>query len=134
LEEEEDGEWVIEDHAKGGREPSKSEKLYVTGCNKKEKAEEISRPVGGYQAARCKQLRVLPEDGRIDRQTLCSWMKFLRRKKAAAVSASFVLSTIDRRFESPQGLGIFLFTTASRPALGPIQPPIQRVPGALSLG
>jgi hypothetical protein len=30
-------------------------------------------------------------------------------------------------------LGIFLFITASRTALGPIQPPIQWVPGALSL-
>jgi hypothetical protein len=40
----------------------------------------------------------------------------------------------DRRFESRQGLGIFLFTTASRPALGPIYPPIQWVPEALSLG
>jgi hypothetical protein len=35
---------------------------------------------------------------------------------------------------SRQGLGIFLFTTASKPALGPTQPPIQWVPGALSLG
>jgi hypothetical protein len=33
-----------------------------------------------------------------------------------------------------QGLGIFLFTTVSRPALGPTQPPIQWVPGNLSLG
>jgi hypothetical protein len=32
------------------------------------------------------------------------------------------------------GLGIFLFTTASRPALGPTQSPIQWVPRALSLG
>jgi hypothetical protein len=31
-------------------------------------------------------------------------------------------------------LGIFLFTTASRKALGPTQHPIQWVPGALSLG
>jgi hypothetical protein len=39
----------------------------------------------------------------------------------------------DREFESRQGLGIFLFTTASRMALGPTQPPIQWTPGALSL-
>jgi hypothetical protein len=37
-------------------------------------------------------------------------------------------------FESWQGLGIFLFTTMSRRVLGPIQPPILWVPGALSLG
>jgi hypothetical protein len=37
-------------------------------------------------------------------------------------------------FESQRGLGIFLFTIASRTALEPTQPPIQRVPGALSLG
>jgi hypothetical protein len=35
---------------------------------------------------------------------------------------------------SRQGLGIFFSTTASRPALGPTQLPIQLVPGALSLG
>jgi hypothetical protein len=40
----------------------------------------------------------------------------------------------ERRFESGQGLEIFLFTTASRPALQPTQPPIQWIPGALSLG
>jgi hypothetical protein len=39
----------------------------------------------------------------------------------------------DRGFESRQGLGIFLFTNALRPALGITQPPIQRVPGDLSL-
>jgi hypothetical protein len=31
-------------------------------------------------------------------------------------------------------MGIFLFITASRTVLGPTQSPIQRVPGALSLG
>jgi hypothetical protein len=40
-----------------------------------------------------------------------------------------------RGFDSRRGLGIFLFTTAvSGTALGPTQPPIQCVPGALSLG
>jgi hypothetical protein len=37
-------------------------------------------------------------------------------------------------FRSRQWLGIFLFTTACIPALGPTQPPIQWVPEALSLG
>jgi hypothetical protein len=36
-------------------------------------------------------------------------------------------------FDSPRGLGIFLFTAVSRPALGPTQPPIQWVTGALSV-
>jgi hypothetical protein len=40
----------------------------------------------------------------------------------------------NRGFESRQVLGIFLFTTVSRTAVGPTQPPIQWVPGALSLG
>jgi hypothetical protein len=37
-------------------------------------------------------------------------------------------------FDYRRGLGIFLFTTASRTALRPTQPPVQWVLGALSLG
>jgi hypothetical protein len=37
-------------------------------------------------------------------------------------------------FNSWQGLGIFLFTTKSRAALVSTWPPIQWIPGALSLG
>jgi hypothetical protein len=40
----------------------------------------------------------------------------------------------DRGFVSGRGWEFFLFTTASRPALGPTQPLIKRVQGALSLG
>jgi hypothetical protein len=40
----------------------------------------------------------------------------------------------DGGFEFGQELGISLFTTMSRQVLGPTQPPIQWVPGALSLG
>jgi hypothetical protein len=39
----------------------------------------------------------------------------------------------DRESQSRQELGIFLFTTVSRPALGPTQPPIQWIPEALCL-
>jgi hypothetical protein len=37
-------------------------------------------------------------------------------------------------FDSRRGLGIFLLTTASRPALRPIEPPTQWARGAFSLG
>jgi hypothetical protein len=37
-------------------------------------------------------------------------------------------------FDSRRGLGIYLFTTASRAALGPTQLPVQLVPRAPSLG
>jgi hypothetical protein len=37
-------------------------------------------------------------------------------------------------FDSRRRLGIFLFTTVSRPALGPTQPPISWLQGTISLG
>jgi hypothetical protein len=37
-------------------------------------------------------------------------------------------------FDSRRGLGNFLFTTASRTALKPTEPPNQWVPGVISLG
>jgi hypothetical protein len=37
-------------------------------------------------------------------------------------------------FDFREGLGIFLFTTVSKTALGPTQPPIHWLPAALSLG
>jgi hypothetical protein len=40
----------------------------------------------------------------------------------------------DREFESRQEPRSFHFTDSSRTALGPTQPPIQRVTGAISLG
>jgi len=40
----------------------------------------------------------------------------------------------DRESQFREVLGIIILTTESRPDLGPTQPPIQWVPGALSLG
>jgi hypothetical protein len=51
-----------------------------------------------------------------------------------STSSYFTIGLDDQGFESRQGLGIFLFTTASRQVLGPTQPPIQWETGALSLG
>jgi hypothetical protein len=37
-------------------------------------------------------------------------------------------------FNSRQGQEIFMYSTVSRPALGPMQPPVQCIPGTLSPG
>jgi hypothetical protein len=50
-----------------------------------------------------------------------------------SIALSYVLDDGVLWFGFRRGLGIFLFTTASRTTLGPTQPPIQWVPGALSL-
>jgi len=69
--------------------------------------------------------------------------KFIRsmerlRKNMLKSSTSIQTRLLDTlgvlRFDSRRGLGIFLFTTASRTIMGPTQLPIQWVPGALPLG
>jgi hypothetical protein len=52
---------------------------------------------------------------------------------SVGIALSYGLEDRDSRVRFPAGAGNFLFTTASRTALGPTQPPINWVPGALSL-
>jgi hypothetical protein len=52
---------------------------------------------------------------------------------SVGISLAYGLDNRGSRVRFPAGLGISLFTTVSRMALGPPQPPIQWVPGALSL-
>jgi hypothetical protein len=57
-----------------------------------------------------------------------------RRDSSVGIATRLRAGRARFRVRFPEGLGIFLFTTVSRTALGPTQPPIQWVPGALSLG
>jgi len=50
------------------------------------------------------------------------------------IALGYGLDDRGSRFNSQRELGIFPFTAASKTALVPTQPPIQWVPGALSLG
>jgi hypothetical protein len=56
------------------------------------------------------------------------------RSRDSSVVQHWACGLDGRWFEFRKGLGIFLFTIAFRPALGPTQPPIQWAPRALSLG
>jgi hypothetical protein len=63
------------------------------------------------------------------------WIRPRRPKEPGQLSGKALgYGLDDRGFEFWQGVGIFLFTTAYRPALRPTQPPFQGVPGDLFLG
>jgi hypothetical protein len=59
---------------------------------------------------------------------------FKSRDSSVSIALGYGLDDRCSRVRFPAGLRIFLFTTTSRTALGPTQPPIQWVPGALHLG
>jgi hypothetical protein len=56
------------------------------------------------------------------------------RDSSVGIALGYGLDDRSSEFRFPAGDEIFLFITASRTALGPTQPPIQWVPGALFLG
>jgi hypothetical protein len=56
------------------------------------------------------------------------------RHSSVGIALGYGLDDRVLGFDSRRGLGILLFTIASRTALGYTQPPIQWVPEALSLG
>jgi hypothetical protein len=62
-----------------------------------------------------------------------NWVTRGHGSRYSSVTIALSYGLDDWEFESRQRLGIFLFTTASRPSLGLSQPPIQWVPGALFL-
>jgi hypothetical protein len=62
----------------------------------------------------------------------CSYVDDMGAGIAESVKRRTMYRTARVRFPAVQVF--FLFSTASRPVLGPIRPPIQWVPGNLSLG
>jgi hypothetical protein len=58
----------------------------------------------------------------------------MSRDSSVGIVLGYGLDYWGSRVRLPAGLGIFLFTTASRTVLGPTQPSIQWVPGAFYLG
>jgi hypothetical protein len=56
------------------------------------------------------------------------------RDSSVSIALGYGLEDRGSRVRFPVGAGNFSFTTASRTALGPSQPPIQWVPWSLSLG
>jgi hypothetical protein len=62
------------------------------------------------------------------------WICRKSRDSSVGIALGYGLDDRGLGFDSRRGLGIFLFTTVSTTALGPTQPPIQWVPGALRSG
>jgi hypothetical protein len=58
----------------------------------------------------------------------------MSRNSSVGIALGYGLDDRGSRVRFPAEAVIFLLTAASRTALGPTQPPIQGVPGALSLG
>jgi hypothetical protein len=72
-----------------------------------------------------------------DRTVNTKWHRYqlyMSRDSSVGIALGYGLDDRGSGVDSRRVLGIFLFTTASRTALGPTQPPTQWVSGALSLG
>jgi hypothetical protein len=85
------------------------------------------------QAVSMWKLRVICCDSRIF-MTILNKLHILTNEPGYLSCIALGYGLGDRGFETRQWLEIFLFTTASRPALGPTQPPKKWVSGSLSLG
>jgi hypothetical protein len=63
----------------------------------------------------------------------CKYMyRMMSRGSSVDIAIGYGLDDRGSRVRFRRVLRIFLFSTASRPAMGPTQPPFQWVPGALS--
>jgi hypothetical protein len=118
--------------------------MYVTKRSLHAISRPASRPVSSYErhkadlAASCRYHHHEVDSIGLQSLTIARMYRYRRRNEIlykqpqAGIALGYGLS--DRLFESRQGLGIFLFTAAFRPALGPTQPRIKGVPGAPSVG
>jgi hypothetical protein len=78
--------------------------------------------------------RAISFHGELSWKKINSLLSFKSRDNSVGIVLGYGLDDRGSRVRFPAGTGNFLFTIASRTALGPTQPPIQWVPGALSVG